>query len=148
MTYQIVGEDEADIKNGKISVNAGARALIGKYAGDIAQVQAGGLREYRNHRRPLRIASGANAFRNPHRWWSAPWVAAACGRSATGWRPPFFQPGDRQLGGAGGRQAVSLVGWIGLALTAGWHLLVFRTGAARIQERVRFLAGAGLGCCC
>jgi transcription elongation factor GreA len=48
VTYQIVGEDEADIKVGKISVNSPmARALIGKYAGDIAQVQApGGLREY------------------------------------------------------------------------------------------------------
>lgn len=48
MTYQIVGEDEADIKLGKISVNSPvARAVIGKYAGDIAQVQApGGLREY------------------------------------------------------------------------------------------------------
>ena len=47
-TYQIVGEDEADIKEGKISVNSPiARALIGKYAGDIAQVQApGGMREY------------------------------------------------------------------------------------------------------
>ena len=48
VTYQIVGEDEADIKGGKISVNSPiARALIGKYAGDIAQVQApGGMREY------------------------------------------------------------------------------------------------------
>jgi transcription elongation factor GreA len=48
VTYQIVGEDEADIKEGKISVSSPlARALIGKYAGDIAQVQApGGLREY------------------------------------------------------------------------------------------------------
>lgn len=48
VTYQIVGEDEADIKFGKISVNSPiARALIGKYAGDVAQVQApGGLREY------------------------------------------------------------------------------------------------------
>lgn len=48
VTYQIVGEDEADIKYGKISVNSPvARALIGKYAGDIAQVQApGGMREY------------------------------------------------------------------------------------------------------
>ena len=47
-TYQIVGEDEADIKIGKISVNSPmARALIGKYAGDIAQVQApGGIREF------------------------------------------------------------------------------------------------------
>ena len=40
-TYQIVGEDEADIKNAKLSVASPmARALIGKYAGDIAQVQA------------------------------------------------------------------------------------------------------------
>jgi transcription elongation factor GreA len=47
-TYQIVGEDEADIKAGKLSVASPmARALIGKYAGDIAQVQApGGIREY------------------------------------------------------------------------------------------------------
>lgn len=46
--YQIVGEDEADIKLGKISVASPmARALIGKFAGDIAQVQApGGMREY------------------------------------------------------------------------------------------------------
>lgn len=48
VTYQIVGEDEADIKSGKISINSPiARALIGKFAGDIAEVQApGGLREY------------------------------------------------------------------------------------------------------
>lgn len=48
VTYQIVGEDEADIKLGKLSLASPmARALIGKYAGDIAQVQApGGIREY------------------------------------------------------------------------------------------------------
>ncbi len=48
VTYQIVGEDEADIKHGKVSFGSPmARALIGKYAGDIAQVQAPvGLREY------------------------------------------------------------------------------------------------------
>jgi transcription elongation factor GreA len=48
VSYQIVGEDEADIKGGKISINSPiARALIGKFAGDIAQVQApGGVREY------------------------------------------------------------------------------------------------------
>lgn len=47
-TYQIVGEDEADIKAGKLSyASPMARALIGKFAGDIAQVQApGGLREF------------------------------------------------------------------------------------------------------
>ncbi|QID18156.1 transcription elongation factor GreA [Nitrogeniibacter mangrovi] len=48
VTYQIVGEDEANIKQGKISVSSPvARALIGKYAGDVAEVQApGGVREY------------------------------------------------------------------------------------------------------
>ena len=48
VTYQIVGDDEADIKEGKISISSPiARALIGKYSGDVAEVQApGGLREY------------------------------------------------------------------------------------------------------
>ena len=47
-SYQIVGEDEADIKTGRISVSSPiARALIGKYVGDVAEVQApGGVREY------------------------------------------------------------------------------------------------------
>jgi transcription elongation factor GreA len=47
-SYQIVGDDEADIKSGRISVSSPiARALIGKYVGDVAEVQApGGLREY------------------------------------------------------------------------------------------------------
>lgn len=48
VTYQIVGDDEANIKDGKISISSPiARALIGKYAGDIAEVQApSGIREY------------------------------------------------------------------------------------------------------
>ena len=48
VTYQIVGEDEADIKQGKISISSPtARALIGKYAGDVVEVIApGGVREY------------------------------------------------------------------------------------------------------
>ncbi|PHV10820.1 transcription elongation factor GreA [Chitinimonas sp. BJB300] len=48
VTYQIVGDDEANIKMGKISVSSPiARALIGKSAGDVAEVQApGGIREY------------------------------------------------------------------------------------------------------
>ncbi|AOY02381.1 transcription elongation factor GreA [Jeongeupia sp. USM3] len=48
VTYQIVGDDEADLKDGKISVSSPiARALIGKYAGDVAEVVApGGIREY------------------------------------------------------------------------------------------------------
>jgi transcription elongation factor GreA len=48
VTYQIVGDDEADIKQRKISISSPiARALIGKYAGDVAEVMApGGVREY------------------------------------------------------------------------------------------------------
>ncbi|MFN6961708.1 MAG: transcription elongation factor GreA [Rhodocyclaceae bacterium] len=48
VTYQIVGDDEADLKQGKISLNSPvARALIGKFAGDIVEVQTpGGRREY------------------------------------------------------------------------------------------------------
>ena len=48
VTYQIVGDDEADIKTRKISVSSPmSRALIGKYAGDVAEVQApSGIREY------------------------------------------------------------------------------------------------------
>lgn len=47
-TYQIVGEDEADIKQGLISIQSPiARALIGKEEGDVADVQApGGARSY------------------------------------------------------------------------------------------------------
>jgi len=46
--YQIVGDDEADIKSGKISVSSPiARALIGKHVDDEAEVQApGGVRQY------------------------------------------------------------------------------------------------------
>jgi transcription elongation factor GreA len=41
VTYQIVGDDEADLKLGLISISSPiARALIGKTAGDIAEVQA------------------------------------------------------------------------------------------------------------
>jgi transcription elongation factor GreA len=48
VTYQIVGDDEADLKQGKISISSPiARALIGKEAGETAEVQApGGVREY------------------------------------------------------------------------------------------------------
>jgi transcription elongation factor GreA len=48
VTYQIVGDDEADIKQGRISISSPtARALIGKYSGDVAEVRApGGVREY------------------------------------------------------------------------------------------------------
>jgi len=48
VTYQIVGDDEADIKQGKISISSPiARALIGKYSGDVAEVHApSGVRKY------------------------------------------------------------------------------------------------------
>jgi transcription elongation factor GreA len=47
-TFQIVGDDEADTRNGMISVSSPiARALIGKLEGDVAAVDApGGLREF------------------------------------------------------------------------------------------------------
>jgi transcription elongation factor GreA len=48
ITYQIVGEDEADIKSKKISVSSPlARALIGKEEGDVVEVQTpGGTKNY------------------------------------------------------------------------------------------------------
>ena len=48
VTYQIVGEDEANIRDGKISISSPiARALIGKYAGDEVEVLApGGVKNY------------------------------------------------------------------------------------------------------
>ncbi len=48
VTYQIVGIDEADLKEMKVSITSPiARALIGKYAGEVVAVQApSGVREY------------------------------------------------------------------------------------------------------
>jgi transcription elongation factor GreA len=48
VTYQIVGDDEADLKLGLVSISSPiARALIGKEVGDIAEVQApGGVKSY------------------------------------------------------------------------------------------------------
>ena len=48
VTYQIVGDDEADIKQGRISINSPiARALIGKENGDIVDAQTpGGVKQY------------------------------------------------------------------------------------------------------
>ena len=47
-TWQIVGEDEADIKQGRISVSSPiARALIGKESGEVVEVQTpGGVKRY------------------------------------------------------------------------------------------------------
>jgi transcription elongation factor GreA len=48
VTYQIVGDDEADLKLGLVSISSPiARALIGKEAGDVAEVQApGGVKHW------------------------------------------------------------------------------------------------------
>jgi transcription elongation factor GreA len=48
VTYQIVGDDEADLKLGLISISSPiARALIGRFAGDVADVQApSGVKHY------------------------------------------------------------------------------------------------------
>lgn len=48
VTYQIVGEDEADIKQGRVNIGSPiARALIGKDEGDTAEVQApGGVKRF------------------------------------------------------------------------------------------------------
>ena len=48
VTYQIVGDDEADLKLGLISISSPiARSMIGKEAGDVAEVQApGGIKHY------------------------------------------------------------------------------------------------------
>ena len=48
VTYQIVGDDEADLKLGLISISSPiARAMIGKEAGDVAEVRApGGVKTY------------------------------------------------------------------------------------------------------
>lgn len=48
VTYRLVGPDESDIKEGKISITSPvARALVGKEVGDEVQVQApGGVRNY------------------------------------------------------------------------------------------------------
>ena len=48
LVYQLVGDDEADIKNGLLSVSSPiARALIGKSEGDVVDVKApGGTKSY------------------------------------------------------------------------------------------------------
>jgi transcription elongation factor GreA len=48
VTYQIVGDDEADLKHGLVSISSPiARALIGKLPGDVAEVRApGGVKSY------------------------------------------------------------------------------------------------------
>ncbi len=48
VTYQVVGEDEADIKSGRISITSPiARAVVGKAEGDVVDVAApGGIRSY------------------------------------------------------------------------------------------------------
>jgi transcription elongation factor GreA len=48
VTYQVVGEDEADIRSGRVSITSPiARAVVGKSEGDVVDVAApGGIRSY------------------------------------------------------------------------------------------------------
>ena len=57
VTYQIVGEDEADLKLGLVNIGSPiARALIGKEEGDVAEVQAPGRHQaFRDRGRALRL---------------------------------------------------------------------------------------------
>ena len=49
ISYKIVGEDEADVKSGKISVNSPlSRSLIGKSEGDFSKLETpSGIKEYK-----------------------------------------------------------------------------------------------------
>ena len=61
VTYQIVGDDEADLKLGLISISSPiARALIGKEAGDVAEVQAPG--------RPQALLRSSRSATSDARW--------------------------------------------------------------------------------
>ena len=64
LKYQIVGEDEADIRAGRISITSPiARALVGKEQGDMVDVDApGGTHSYEIVCRPLRIGLGVGQF--------------------------------------------------------------------------------------
>ena len=75
VTYQVVGDDEADLKQGKISLNSPvARSLIGKFAGDVVEVQTpGGRRSPAPSTGPLLHGSAMAASRAP-RSCSSPFV--------------------------------------------------------------------------
>ena len=57
-TYQIVGEPEADVRSGRVSISSPiARALMGKTVGDTVEVDDAGRRQVlRGRRRPLLVA--------------------------------------------------------------------------------------------
>ncbi len=82
VVYQLVGDDEADIKHGMLSVSSPiARALIGKSEGDVVDVTVPGRHaQLRGHVGALRLIR--NAYRVLY-WCSGP---GACGRSPCGWR--------------------------------------------------------------
>ena len=65
ISYQIVGEDEADIKTGRISITSPiARAIVGKSVGDVVDVVAPGRQaQLRSDGSPLRLVSGADKTR-------------------------------------------------------------------------------------
>ena len=66
VTYQIVGDDEADIKSNKISISSPiARALIGKELGDVVEVETpGGIKSYEIMDVPLLLISHCSRMEN------------------------------------------------------------------------------------
>lgn len=126
VTYQIVGDDEADIKEGKIAISSPiARALIGKFAGDVAEVQApGGVRELELI--DVRYAGrGRHAAlcRAPLPHLDHPVGGSPVGDRASGGADPL--PGARGQGLAGrlAGDMFTYVAWLGMALAA--YLLIF-----------------------
>jgi hypothetical protein len=67
VTYQIVGDDEADLKHGLISISSPiARALIGKEAGDVPTVQAPAqVKSYEISESALRLSVAGRSERSP-----------------------------------------------------------------------------------
>jgi hypothetical protein len=98
VTYQIVGDDEADIKDGKIAISSPiARALIGKFAGDVAEVQApGGVRELGIDRRSLRLTHPVRCIALLNiftRIFITLWVGALVGHRLSRCPHPVSRPG-------------------------------------------------------
>src|SRR3569623_1849958 len=135
VSYQIVGDLEADIKQGRISVSSPiARALIGKEEGDVAVVKApGGDRGYEivavRYHCPLRQTGG----------WMNRWLFADARP-----RPRGLLVAERLL----------LAVWVGGMLAVGYlavpvlfHMLDDRVLAGALAgEMFRYMNGVGLVC--
>ena len=152
VTYQIVGDDEADLKLGLISISSPiARALIGKVAGDVAEVQApGGVKSYEIIGRALRVS---DALRPRRLRQLAAWLAGAVGRAdrrRRRWSPRrrLFATLARADAGRVAGRLFAIEAYLGLALGA--LLLVARAcalardaGRRRLALQRRDAAGAG-----